>query len=216
MDLCEVSYDDLGKRIEAARRIPEIVNRCDAAAGEYLAQPGVSLETAREFVNRAFLLDEVFRNLLDEAATDTLTVNSCMSTIMPISETTACLPLGLLNDDGYLAFCESDFVAIPAGILLHYVAARPVFFCNPSLPHRGIVTVSHCTAPRRMDGQRLEAVRILTHYESDYGARAQGGDAARPGGDGDRRRFRRPAAGWDSKGKLPTVPSFQFAAPSWT
>ena len=170
MDLCEVSYDDLGKRIEAARRTPEIVNRCDAAAGEYLAQPGVSLETTREFVARAFLLDEVFRNLLDEAETDTLTVNSCMSTIMPISETTACLPLGLLNDDGYLAFCESDFVAIPAGILLHYVAARPVFFCNPSLPHRGIVTVSHCTAPRRMDGQRLERVRILTHYESDYGA----------------------------------------------
>ena len=87
---------------EAARRSPQIVNRCDAAAGEYLAQPGVSLETPRESVARAFLLDEVFRDLLDEAETDTLTVNSCMSTIVPISETTACLPLGLLNDDGYL------------------------------------------------------------------------------------------------------------------
>lgn len=105
MDLWDVSYDDLGKRIRG-RAAAQIVNRCDAAAGEYLAQPGVSLETPRESVARAFLLDEVFRDLLDEAETDTLTVNSCMSTIVPISETTACLPLGLLNDDGYLAFCD--------------------------------------------------------------------------------------------------------------
>jgi len=89
---------------------------------------------------------------------------------MPTSETTACLPLTLLNDEGFLAFCESDFVVIPAGMLLHYISARPVFLCNPSMPHAGVLTVSHCTAPRRMDGQRLEPVRILTHYESDFGA----------------------------------------------
>ena len=44
-----------------------------------------------------------------------MTINGCMSTIMPISETTACLPLSTLNDDGYMAFCESDFVVIPGG-----------------------------------------------------------------------------------------------------
>jgi hypothetical protein len=93
-----------------------------------------------------------------------------MTTIMPMSETTACLPLSLLNDDGYLAFCESDFVAIPSGILMRYISGNPVFLCNPSLPHDGIVTVSHCAAPRRMDGATLDPVRILTHYESDYGA----------------------------------------------
>jgi len=56
------------------------------------------------------------------------------------------------------------------GVHTHFVCGRPVFFCNPSLPRAGVVTVSHCTAPRRMDGERLEPVRILTHYESDYGA----------------------------------------------
>jgi hypothetical protein len=139
-------------------------------AEKYLKQQGVSLETTREFVDRAFLLTEVLRDLLDEAQTDAITINACMSTIMPISETTACLPLSLLNDEGYLAFCESDFVVIPAGILLHYISGTPVFFGNPSLPHRGIVTVSHCTAPARMDGKRPELMRIVTHYESDFGA----------------------------------------------
>jgi hypothetical protein len=34
-----------------------------------------------------------------------------MGTIMPMSQTTACMPLSLLNDEGYLAFCESDFAS---------------------------------------------------------------------------------------------------------
>ncbi len=44
---------------------------------------------------------------------------------MGISETTACMPLSLVNDDGYLAFCELDFVIIPSGILLHYISGNP-------------------------------------------------------------------------------------------
>jgi len=170
LDIRTVSYDELGVRIRAARQNESLVKTAAAATEDYLRQPGVALEAPRDFVAKAFLLTEVFRDLLDEAQADALTVNNCMTTIMPLSETTACLPLGLLNDEGYLAFCESDFVAIPAGILLHYVSGTPVFLCNPSLPHRGMVTVSHCTAPRRMDNSRLEPVRILTHYESDYGA----------------------------------------------
>ncbi len=170
LDIREVTYPELGERIQKARQNQVLVDRCCDQAGKYLKQKGMSLETTREFVDRAFLLTEVFRDLLDEAQTDAITINACMSTIMPISETTACLPLSLLNDEGYLAFCESDFVVIPAGILLHYISGTPIFFGNPSLPHRGIVTLSHCTAPARMDGKRLEPTRIVTHYESDFGA----------------------------------------------
>lgn len=170
MDIRTVSYPELGKRIENARQDQALVQRCRADAGKYLKQEGVTLETSRDFVDRAFLLTEVFRDLLDEAQADAITIQACMSTIMPISQTTACLPLSLLNDEGYLAFCESDFVVIPAGILLHYVSGKPVFFCNPSMPHKGVLTVSHCTAPRKMDGRRPEPARILTHYESDFGA----------------------------------------------
>jgi hypothetical protein len=170
LEIRTVSYPELGERIEKARRNQALVDRCRSEAENYLQQPGVSLETAKGYVDRAFLLTEVFRDLLDEAEADTITINACMSTIMSVSETTACLPLSLLNDEGYLAFCESDFVVIPAGILLHYVSGTPVFLGNPSLPHRGIVTMSHCTAPARMDGKRLEPTRIMTHYESDFGA----------------------------------------------
>jgi len=169
-DLVTVPYPDLEVRLKKAYADAGLVKRCDQLATRYLAQKGVRLETSRDFVSKAFVLTEVFRDILDEAQTDALTIGACMSTIMPISETTACLPLSLLNDEGYLAFCESDFVVIPAGILLHYLSGKPVFLCNASFPYNGIVTVSHCTAPRRMDGREAEPARILTHYESDYGA----------------------------------------------
>jgi len=130
----------------------------------------VKLETSKPFVENAFVLTEVFRDLLDEAKTDAFTINSCMGTIMPMSETTACLPLMLLNDDGYMAFCESDFVVIPSGILLHGIAQTPVFLNDPTYPHHNMVTLAHCTGPSKMDGKNIEPVRVLTHFESDYGA----------------------------------------------
>ena len=84
-------------------------------AEAYLKLPGTTLETERKFVDNAFLLEQVFRGLMKQADCRAMTINSCMGTIMPISETTACLPLSTLNDDGYMAFCESDFVVVPGG-----------------------------------------------------------------------------------------------------
>lgn len=170
LEFVNVSYDELGPRIQAARSNARLVERCREAANEYLGAQGVQLETQRGFVERAFVLVEVFKDLMDVAETEALTVNQCMGTIMPMAETTACLPLSLLNDSGYLAFCESDFVVIPSGILLHYLSGKPVFLNDPTYPYKNLVTLAHCTAPRRMDGRGVEPARILTHFESDYGA----------------------------------------------
>ncbi len=169
-DLVTVSYDDLGRLIKEARADAATVRRSRARADAYLRQPGTSLETERPFVENGLLLDEVFRALLKEAGCRNLTINGCMGTIMPLAETSACLTLSTLNDDGYLAFCESDFVVIPSGILLANIARRPVFLNDPTYPHDGLITLAHCTAPRKMDGRALEPARILTHFESDYGA----------------------------------------------
>jgi len=169
-DLVDVSYEDLAQRIQSANNDEKLVSKSRAEADRYMNGPGVSLETDAEAVRRAFLLNHVFESLLAEAETDTFTIQQCMSAIMPISKTTACLPLSLLNDNGFLAFCESDFVVIPSGVLLHYISGKPVFLNDPTYPHHGVVTLAHCTAPRRMDGLTDEPVRILTHFESDYGA----------------------------------------------
>jgi L-fucose isomerase-like protein len=61
-------------------------------------------------------------------------------------------------------------VVIPSGILLQAISGKPVFLNDPTYPHHGMVTLAHCTAPRKMDGTHAEPVRMLTHFESDYGA----------------------------------------------
>jgi hypothetical protein len=170
LDIVNEPYDDLGKRILAAKADAARVKRSEEEASEYLSGRGVKLETTVPFVQRAFLLKQVFEDLMAEHQSPAITVNNCMSTIMPMSETTACLVLSLLNDAGVMAFCESDFVVIPSGILLHHITSKPVFLNDPTYPHDGMITLAHCTAPRRMDGKHLEKVRLLTHYESDYGA----------------------------------------------
>lgn len=170
MDLVDCDYRDFGPRLGDALKNAGLVKTCAAAADRYLGRRGVKLETTREFVANAFVLNEVFKDVMAEAQTDALTVNHCMGTIMGMSQTTACLPLSLLNDDGYLAFCESDFVVIPSGVLLHYISNLPVFLNDPTYPHDNTVTLAHCTAPRKMNGRKLEPVKILTHFESDYGA----------------------------------------------
>jgi len=170
MDIRTVSYKTLGQMIKTARANKTLVAYCRDCAGRFLKRQGIRLETERIFVDNAFLLTEVFKDLMAQHRTDAITINSCMGTIMPIAETTACLPLMLLNDAGYQAYCESDFVVIPSGILLHYITSRPVFLNDPTYPHDNVVTMAHCTAPSMMDGQNHEPTRILTHFESDYGA----------------------------------------------
>lgn len=133
-----------------------------------MRQKEITVQTHKEFVVEAFLLAEIFRELMKHYNAYAITTNGCMGSyarIMP------CLTLSLINDAGYMAYCESDFVNIPAGILLHFIAGKPTFFCNPTFPTReGIILFAHCTAPRFMDGRQREPAKLVTHFESDHGA----------------------------------------------
>jgi len=169
-DIQTVTYDQLSALIQEARKNDAEVALARRRTQEYLQVPGTTLETDRGFVERAFLLEQIFRRLMVEAGCRAITINACMGTIMPVSETTACLPLSTLNDEGWLAFCESDFVVIPACVLLANISGKPPIFHNPTYPHGGIITLAHCTGPRRLDGKNAEPVRLVTHMESDYGA----------------------------------------------
>lgn len=170
LDIQTVSYDELGKLITEARRDNSLLSSARSRANEYLRDTGIKLETDRKYVENCFALEDIFIRLMNKFSCRAITVNNCMGTIMPLAETTACLTLSLINDAGYLAFCESDFVVVPAGILMANITGKPSFLNDPTYPHDGTITLAHCTAPRRMDGKKSEPARILTHFESDYGA----------------------------------------------
>ncbi|UCF38946.1 MAG: hypothetical protein JSU96_08960 [Acidobacteriota bacterium] len=83
MDLVEISYDELGRLLLAAREDRELLSRCREAAEQLIQSEQVSLESEAGFVEKAFLLTEVFHRLLAEHKTDAITINLCMGTIIP-------------------------------------------------------------------------------------------------------------------------------------
>jgi len=170
MELIDYPYSELEKRINSAFNDAKLCEQAKLWTKQYLNLPNTSMETDIPFLENAFILTEIFEQIMSEFDAPAITVNNCMTTIIPKSKTTACMTLSLINDRGSMAFCESDFAVIPSGVLLYYLCSKPVFLQDPTYPHHGVVTIAHCTAPRKMDGKNLEPVRILTHYESDYGA----------------------------------------------
>jgi len=169
-NIIEVGYDEIEPRIQKALKNDKKVKQAEKWADIYLSLPDTTLKTDKPFVVNAFVLYSLFKDLMRENQAPAFTIKDCMSTIIPMSKTTACLTLGLLNDEGLLAFCESDFVIIPAGILLRHISGKPVFLHNSTFPHQGVATCAHCSAPRRMDAVHYEPTIVLTHEESDYGA----------------------------------------------
>lgn len=169
-EIVDLSYDDFAARFQAVMADASLQRQCAAWTDRYLAMPHTKLETKKKFVQDSFGIYIVLKQWLQEHEAPAITINACMGTIIEMSDTTACMPLSWLNDEGYMAFCESDFVIVPVGMLLQYIAGKPVFMHNSTFPHKAMVTCAHCTAPRRMDGRRYEPARIMTHYESDFGA----------------------------------------------
>jgi len=170
IDIIEVGYDVATPYIKRISKESNLVAKAEQCADKYLSLPNTTLMTDKKFIVNSFLLYYAFKSMMLEHNASAFTIKSCMSEILPIAETTPCLTLSLLNDEGLLAFCESDFVVIPSGILLHYISGKPVFLHNSTFPHDAVVTCAHCSAPRRMDGTRYEPARIMSHYESEYGA----------------------------------------------
>ncbi len=168
--IVEFSYPDFEKRYAQYAANKEILAKAEKWTDIYLKMPNTVLETKRDFIVRAFLVYGVFKELLLANQASTLTVLGCMGTMFEAADTTACLSLGWLNDEGYLGLCESDFVLVPAAILMRHITNKPVFMHNSTFPHKGMVTCAHCASPRRMDGVNYDPMRIMTHYESDFGA----------------------------------------------
>lgn len=170
MDIIDVTYDSVETRIVNALADKELIRKAEKLTDKYLTLPNTNLKTNRKFVVNAFLLYFLFKNLMQENGASAFTLRNCMRTIIPVSKTTACLSLSLLMDEGYLAFCESDFVIIPPAVLLGHISGKPAFFHNSTFPHKAMVHCAHCAAPRRMDGNNYDPADILPHFESDYGA----------------------------------------------
>ncbi|HOW72735.1 MAG TPA: sugar isomerase [Phycisphaerae bacterium] len=169
-DVKHVPVAQIEGRLRQARADVAVMREVERQADDLLAQPNVTLGTERRFVVNSFLALRVFKAIMKEAGATNLGVANCMGPLIGLLDTPPCLVLSLLNDEGWTAFCHADYTHTPPGVLLRWISGKPSLVSNSHFPHDGVMTLAHCAAPRRMNGQDYEPTRILTHFESDYGA----------------------------------------------
>jgi L-fucose isomerase-like protein len=87
-------------------------------------------------------------------------------------QTTGCLALARLAEDGIVAGCEGDLVATVAMLWIYRMLGTASWMANPSRidPDRGTLSLAHCTVPRSMCGP----YRLRSHFESGLGVGIQG------------------------------------------
>ena len=168
-----VSEEEVGERLAKARADASAIGQAERQAGELLSQPNVTLATEKKFVVNTYLAVGVFKDLMKEHGCANVGVANCMGAMIKVLDTPPCLIYSVLNDEGYTAFCHTDYTHTPPGVLLRWISGKPSWIANVHYPHHGTVTLAHCSGPRRMNGRDFEPTTITTHFESNYGAATQ-------------------------------------------
>jgi len=170
-DIQIVPYEEFAGRLKKARADESVMQRAEQQTDALLKLPNVKLATDRRFVVNSFLALGVCKEMMQQTGATNFGFAGCMGReVIEMLDTPPCLVLSLANDEGYTAYCHTDLTHTMPGVLLRWIAGKPTFVCNSHFPHKGIFTVAHCAAPRKMNGHDFEPATIMTHFESDYGA----------------------------------------------
>jgi len=123
--------------------------------------------------------DGIYRGLQDLVAGEHLDALSlrCFDVISDI-DTTGCLALARLNDEGIIAGCEGDLVSTVTMMWLRELLGEVAWMANPSRanPVDDTLWLAHCTVPPSL----VSNLRLDTHFESDRGVGMHGDFAAGP------------------------------------
>jgi L-fucose isomerase-like protein len=123
--------------------------------------------------------DGIYEGLQDLVAGEHLDALSlrCFDVIGDI-DTTGCLALARLNDEGIIAGCEGDLVSTVTMMWLRELVGEVAWMANPSRanPVDDTLWLAHCTVPPSL----VSNLRLDTHYESDRGVGMHGEFAPGP------------------------------------
>jgi L-fucose isomerase-like protein len=154
----------------------ESAARGDAVAREFGAGAEAVAEAVAAALPAAGQVYAALRRLAEAERLDAVAVR-CFDLIAS-RNTTGCLALAQLNDEGVVAGCEGDLVATVAMLWLRRLTGELPWMANPSRidPERGRLILAHCTVPRGAS----RSYRLRSHFESGLGVGVQGALATGP------------------------------------
>jgi L-fucose isomerase-like protein len=142
----------------------------EAMARDFRAGAEVLAEAAESELPAAGRAYAMLRRVVEAERLDAVTVR-CFDLVVR-KQTTGCLALAQLADEGVIAGCEGDLVATVAMLWLYRLLGTIPWMANPSRidPDRGTLILAHCTVPRSVCGP----YRLRSHFESGLGVGVQG------------------------------------------
>ena len=127
-------------------------------------------EGTPEDLIKAMRLYRAIKKVCEEEKLEALTL-SCFKLIEQI-DTTGCLALSLLNDDGIMAGCEGDLQSIFTLLAVKSLTGKDGFMANPSMinSRTNELILAHCTIGLK----QTERYIIRNHFETEKGIAIQG------------------------------------------
>lgn len=162
----ESVYVDLQRLIDGIKDVPqdeaEKVAQEIAKRAKSVKEPSESdmLEAAKTYL--------VIKKICQEERLNAMTIR-CFD-IVKVCNTTSCLALALLNDEGIVAGCEGDMQTLLTMILAKRLCGEEAFMANPSQLTNHTTMFAHCTIPLNMCDETI----IRSHFESGMGVAIQG------------------------------------------
>ena len=108
------------------------------------------------------------KKICQEERLDAMTIR-CFD-IIKACNTTSCLALAKLNDEGIVSGCEGDMQTLMTMLLARKLCNEPAFMANPSILTDKTTMFAHCTVPLSM----CYKTTMRTHFESGTGIAVQG------------------------------------------
>jgi L-fucose isomerase-like protein len=168
-EFVDIGLDELagptGTEAEAAAIARDFIQQAEALSGVD--------ETA---VQAAARLVPALKNVFISHRLQAATVR-CFSLIERL-QTSGCLALAHLNDQGLICGCEGDVPAVFSMLLLFALTGEIPFMANPAAVDIGKneLILAHCTVPRRA----VSGYRLQTHFETGTGVALSGDFAPGP------------------------------------
>jgi len=127
-------------------------------------------EPSNSDLNTAAKVGVALRKIVREQRLDACTVR-CFDLVKDLN-TTGCLALSALMDEGLVAGCEGDLPAALTMVWLQAVTGQISFMANPQDldPATNTLWLAHCTIARSM----VKGYALRSHFESSTGVGIQG------------------------------------------
>ncbi len=142
----------------------------EASCAALMSQALAFREGDKTDLMNATRLYRAIKLICEEEQLDAVTL-SCFNLIGQ-TQTTGCLALSLLNDEGIVAGCEGDLQSLFTLMVVKAITGKSAFMANPSMikENKNEVVFAHCTIGLK----HTERFILRNHFESQSGIAIQG------------------------------------------